>query len=168
MDWGAAFDQGMLYFDVRLAEKYPTIEIRVADVCTEVEDAVLVAALARGLVETAARSSESGDPLPPWRGDQLRVAHWRASRYGVSGQLVHPEELRLAPVRDVFGALARHVGPALEDAGDREMVESAFEHLLSRGNGAARQRAVFESKGDLSAVVTDLRERTEASWKTPD
>jgi glutamate---cysteine ligase / carboxylate-amine ligase len=65
----------------------------------------------------------------------------------------------------VFGSLLAHIGPALDDAGDREMVESAFEHLLSRGNGAARQRAVYESKGELAAVVKDLRERTEASWE---
>lgn len=165
MDWGAAIDTGMLYFDVRLSERYPTVEIRVADVCTEVEDATLVAALSRALVETAARSREAGDPLPVWRSDQLRVAHWRASRYGVSGQLVHPREMRLAPVREVFADLLRHAGDALDDAGDRERVQTAFEHLLSRGNGAARQRAVLEAGGDLSAVVKDLRERTESSWE---
>lgn len=165
MDWGAAIDPGMIYLDARLAENFPTVEVRVADVCTEVEDAVLVAALARALVETAARSYAAGEPLPPWRSDELRVASWRASRYGVAGPLVHPEELTLAPVRDIFASLVKHVGSALDDAGDREMVEVAFEGLLSRGNGAARQRAVFEANGDLAAVVKDLRERTEASWQ---
>ena len=60
----------MLYFDVRLADAYPTVEIRVADVCTDPEDALLVGLLARGFVTTAA-----ADPTPPtWRGDLLRVA----------------------------------------------------------------------------------------------
>jgi glutamate---cysteine ligase / carboxylate-amine ligase len=163
--WGAAFDPGMIYFDVRLSEKYPTIEVRITDVCTEIEDAVLVAALARALVETAARAHEKGVPMPDWRGDQLRIAHWRASRYGMSGRLVHPQTMELAPVREVFSGLLEHVGEALDDAGDRAVVESAFEHLLSRGNGAARQRAIFESRGDLAAVVKDLRERTESSWR---
>ncbi|HJR39848.1 MAG TPA: glutamate--cysteine ligase [Nocardioidaceae bacterium] len=163
--WGAALDPGMIYFDARLAERYPTVEIRVADVCTELEDAALLAALARGLVETAARQGRDGAPLPTWRSDELRAATWRASRYGTAGRLVHPEKLELAPVRDVFGALITQIGPALDDAGDRPMVEAAFEHLLARGNGASRQRAVFEAHGDLAAVVADLRRRTDASWE---
>ena len=163
VDWGAAFDNGMVYFDVRIAEQYPTIEVRVADVCTEVEDAGLVAALARGLVETASRTHDS-ELVSAWRSDLMRVASWRASRYGLTGQLVHPAKFGLAPVRGVVEALIDHTRDALDDAGDREFVEDAFEHVLSRGNGAGRQRAVYESKGDLKAVVKDLRERTEASW----
>jgi carboxylate-amine ligase len=165
VEWGAAFDPGMIYFDTRLAENYPTVEVRVADVCTELEDAVLVASLTRALVETAAGAWQRGEPLPPWRSDQLRVATWRASRYGMTGRLVHPVEQRLAPVRDIFRAFLAHVGTALDEAGDRERVEAAFEHLMSRGNGAGRQRSVFEANGELAAVVQDLRERTEASWR---
>jgi len=153
----------MVYFDVRLSEKYPTVEVRVADVCTEVEDAALVAALARALVTTAAVGNNGGTAR--WRGDLLRVAAWRASRHGLSGQLVHPQTFALAPVREVLKALVAHVGEALDDAGDREFVLDAFEHLLSRGNGASRQRSVYEATGgDLQAVVKDLSERTAASW----
>ena len=46
---GAAMDEGMLYFDARPSARYPTLEIRVADVCTDVADAQLIAALARAL-----------------------------------------------------------------------------------------------------------------------
>jgi glutamate---cysteine ligase / carboxylate-amine ligase len=163
IEWGAAFDPAMVYFDIRLSEKYPTVEVRVADVCTEVEDAALVAALARALVTTAAHGNNGS--LTAWRGDLLRVAAWRASRHGLSGRLVHPETLALAPVREILQALVAHVGEALDDAGDREFVMDAFEHLLSRGNGASRQRSVFEATGgDLQAVVKDLSERTAASW----
>jgi carboxylate-amine ligase len=163
IEWGAAFDPAMVYFDARLSEKYPTVEVRVADVCTEVEDAALVAALARALVATAAVGDNGG--TAPWRGDLLRVAAWRASRHGLSGQLVHPETFSLAPVREVLQAFVAHVGAALDDAGDREFVLDAFEHLLSRGNGASRQRSVYEAAGgDLQAVVKDLSERTAASW----
>ncbi len=163
IEWGAAVDPAMIYFDVRLSEKYPTVEVRVADVCTDVEDAALVAALARALVTTAAVGNNGG--TGPWRGDLLRVAAWRASRHGLSGQLVHPETLALAPVREVLRAMVDHVGEALDDVGDREFVLDAFEHLLSRGNGASRQRSVYEATGgDLQAVVKDLSERTAASW----
>ncbi len=161
MQWGASIDPGMLYFDVRLAERYPTVEIRVADVCTEVDDAVLVAVLARALVDTCAAQP---DTPTAWRTDLLRSAAWRAARYGMAGPLVHPGHGGLAAVREVFEAVLGFAGEALEAAGDRELVRAAFERTLARGNGAARQRAVHESTGDLAAVVADLARRTEASW----
>lgn len=165
VEWGAALDPGMLYFDARPSASYPTLEIRVADVCTEIEDALLVAALARGLVETEARALRDGRPGPEWRSDELRVAAWRASRFGLGDQLVHPERLELAKAREVLCSLVAHVTPALRDAGDLEPVREYVEHLRARGVGASRQRAVWEGTRDLGAVVGDLVRRTEASWR---
>ena len=51
---GAAQDEGMLYFDARLSAEHPTVEVRISDVCTDPDDAVLIAALLRGLVSSAA------------------------------------------------------------------------------------------------------------------
>jgi glutamate---cysteine ligase / carboxylate-amine ligase len=158
--WGAGIDAGMLYFDVRLSEKYPTVEIRVADVCTDAEDAVLVALLARALVETHAAAS---DP-PTWRADLLRASGWRASRFGVGADLVHPVQGTLAPARVVFEAAVAHVRPRLEASGDLDRVTGSFERLVARGSGATRQRRVFEKTGELRAVVDDLGRRTEESW----
>lgn len=59
---GVLLDKGMAYFDARLSASYPTVEVRVADVCMDPADAVLVAALSRGLVETAAREWAEGYP----------------------------------------------------------------------------------------------------------
>ena len=158
--WGAGLDAGMLYFDVRLAADYPTVEIRVADVCTDVEDALLVALLARALVTTVA-----ADPTPPtWRGDLLQVAGWRAARHGLSDDLVHPVEARLAPVREVFEATVAHCRDALAASGDLDLVNASFERLVAAGTGATRQRRVHESAGSLRAVVEDLARRTEESW----
>ena len=162
---GAAIDRGMLYFDARLAAAYPTVEIRIADVCTEVDDTVLVAALGRGLVETAAREWSTGVPPASWRTDLLRVAHWRAAQFGLSTDLIDPVNRSLAPVRAVFGSFVAHTRDALDEAGDTDAVHELFERLLARGAGASRQRAVVEASGSLQAVVTDLRERTEASWR---
>jgi carboxylate-amine ligase len=158
--WGAGMDAAMLYFDVRLSAKYPTVEIRVADVCTDVEDAALVALLARALVETHA---EDGCP-PTWRADLLRASGWRAARFGVTADLVHPVEGRLVAAREVFDAAVAHVRPRLEASGDLERVTDAFERLVARGSGAARQRRAFEVGGDLRSVVEDLARRTEESW----
>jgi glutamate---cysteine ligase / carboxylate-amine ligase len=160
--WGAAMDPGMLYFDVRLSEKYPTVEIRVADVCTDVEDAALLALLARALVDTHASACEAA----PWRADLLRVAGWRAARFGLAGDLVHPVAGGLVPVREAVDAAVRHVRPSLEESGDLELVTEKLERLLATGGGAARQRRTFEASEDLRSVVRDLANRTEASWES--
>lgn len=60
---GTLLDTGMVYFNARLSERYPTIEIRIADVCLRPDDAVLIAALARALVETEARSWQEEGPF---------------------------------------------------------------------------------------------------------
>ena len=164
-EWGAALDPGMLYLDVRPARSYPTVEIRVSDVCVDVDDAVLVGLLARALVATEAAAWRNGAERPSWRVDELKAASWRAARYGLPGPLVHPVEMRLAPTRVVVDSLVDHVRPALEEAGDDSLVADLFEQLVARGNGAVRSRAVHEATGSLERVVADLADRTEASWQ---
>jgi carboxylate-amine ligase len=154
---GAAFDEGMLYFDARLSATYPTVEIRVADTCTDVDDAVLATALARALVETLAGRSAPRDPA---RSDLLRAAWWRAARYGLTGDLVHPVTWDLVTAAEALRALAEEVGPALESAGDSALVDEGLARLATSGTGARRQRQAFERTGDLQGVVADLVTRT--------
>ena len=162
--WGAAMDDAMLYFDVRLSTGLPTVELRVADVCTEVDDAVLVAGLARGLVMTLLTEHRGGNQgpgtAPQWRSDLLRAAQWRASRYGVTDVLVHPQRRELAPASEVVQALAEYAGAALDETGEREPLLAAVEGLVAAGGGAGRQRAVAARTGRLEDVVADLTERT--------
>lgn len=164
--WGAALDHGMLYFDARLARDYPTVEIRVADVCGDLEDAVLVAALSRALVAAAA-DPPPGGAVAPWRGDLQRAASWRASRYGLTERLVDPACRELVPARQALASLVDHVRPALEECGDLALVTEGVERVFARGNGATQQRRAFEETGDLVAVVQDAVRRTEASWDAP-
>ncbi|MGH3347544.1 MAG: carboxylate-amine ligase [Nocardioides sp.] len=159
VDTGAALDDGGLYFDARLAVRYPTVEIRVADVCTDVDDGLLVAALCRALVDTAAHQPES----PGLRSDLLRAAHWRAARYGTDGDLVHPISGDLAPAAEVISTLVHAVEPALDAARDLDLVVAGVERIATAGTGARRQRQAFETGGDLAAVVRDAIERTEAA-----
>lgn len=153
-------DTGMIYFDARLSRNYPTVEIRVADVCLEAGDTVLIAALARGLVETAARAWRAGEPPAPATVGMLRLAAWRAAKSGVSDRLVHPLRWKPAPAPAVVGALVAHVHDALSDAGDLALVRASLDRLLSRGGGAGRQRETLARGGGLRAVVADAVERT--------
>lgn len=151
---GTILDTGMIYFDARLSAKYPTLEVRVADVCLDPDDAVLLAALVRGLVETAAREAAAGVPPAPVRVEQLRAASWRAGRSGLVGDLVSPRTMRPAPAQEVLDELVEHVTAALVDAGDLDAVRSSMARLRGRGTGAERQRAWFAERGELADVVT--------------
>ena len=154
---GVLLDDGMVYFDARLSARYPTVEIRVADVCTDPDDAMLVAALSRGLVETLA---DADSPPPAARLELLRGAAWRAARSGLEGDLVDPVTGLAVPAADRVARLVDLVSPALRRAGDLDAVESAVHRLLEHGTGAARQRELFDRDGDLSAVVADVVLRT--------
>lgn len=156
---GTLLDLGMLYFDARLSDAHPTVEVRVADVCLVADDAVLLAALARALVETAARSWRAGVPAPPLRTELLRLASWRAGQSGLDGDLVDPTG-RPAPAERVIRALMDHVRPVLDDHGEREVVEDLVTAVLRRGNGAAAQRQIFQASGQLADVVAHAANRT--------
>lgn len=146
-------DDGMLYFDARLSAKWPTVEVRTADVLLCAEDAVILAGIVRGLVETAARDARDGHPVPDVRSEVLRLAAWRAGRSGLGGQLLDPRTGRPAPAADVLGTLLEHIHPALTEAGDLERVTEGVGELLRRGTGADLQRHVHQETGDLAAVV---------------
>jgi carboxylate-amine ligase len=118
-----------------------------------VEDAVTLAGLVRGLVETAAGQARAGVPAPTIRSEVLRVAAWRAGRSGLAADLVHPVSGRPAPAAEVVRTLLQHVGPALADAGDEQQVTDGVETVLRRGTGADLQRRVHRETGDLGAVV---------------
>ena len=141
IDTDTVLDRGMVYFDARLSAQHPTLEIRVADVCLDVDDAVLLAALARALVETAVRAWRAGTPADPVRLELLRLAAWRAARSGVDGMLLDPCSWRPAPATDVLGRLVTHLTPALDDAGDLAEVRERLAEVLRRGTGARAQAA---------------------------
>lgn len=77
---------------------------------------------------------------------------------------MHPVTRGLAPVRDVLTSFVDRTRPALEAAGDLDLVTAGFERLLG-ATGAARQRAAFERSGSIEGVVADLVARTEATWE---
>ena len=157
---GAAMDEGMIYFDARLSAKFPTVEIRTADVCTRLDDAVLIASLCRAMVGTAVGQWTRGDrpdaPPPQWQ----RAATWRAARYGLTGGLLDPSSRQVIAAEDALAALVAELRDALEDTGDLELVRDGIHRVLTDGTGAERQRAVFARTGSLAAVVADGVRRT--------
>lgn len=152
---GVAMDEGMVYFDARLSRHYPTVEVRLADVCLRPENTVLLAGIARGLVETAAREWRDGVEPVPVPTALLRLAGWKASRWGLRGELLDPVTSRPGPALAVVNSLLNHIRPALEDSGDLQRVEELTDNLLHVGTGAIRQLEVMHRTGDLEDVVED-------------
>lgn len=159
---GGVLDEGMLYFDVRLSRDYPTIELRMADVCPRVEVSATIAALSRGLVERAATDWRAGVAAPDLSPAMASLMTFRASRSALSGELIHPLTRRPASAADVVAALMDHVREPLTDCGDRELVTDVLDSLLRDGTAADRQRRVAGESSDFPAVVRDVVATTNA------
>jgi carboxylate-amine ligase len=152
---GVPLDRANLYFDARLSHKHPTVEVRVADVCLFADDAVLLAALVRGVAETAARQWRDGvDPVPA-SATQLQLASWRASRYGLEGELADPLTGNPRGAFEVVMALLDHLRPVLEEQGEFSAVEFLLYQVLRRGTGAAVQRDSYARAASTRDVVAD-------------
>ncbi|WP_028048523.1 glutamate--cysteine ligase [Cellulomonas sp. URHD0024] len=151
---GTILDEGMVYFDARLSSRYPTVEVRVADVCLDAGDAALQAALVRGLADT------TSEPTAPLRTELLRAAGWRAARSGLTGDLVHPLSGTPVPAAEAVGALVEHVRPALVANGDVDWVEHQVAAVLRRGNGAIQQLGWRAEGADDDEVVRRAVDRT--------
>ena len=149
-------DATFLYWDVRPSARYETLEFRAADACLTVDDAVMVAGLWRAIARTAAEEAGAGVPAPVLRGELVDAARWRAARYGIEGTLVDLVEGRTAPAGAVVDRLMAHVRPALEAAGDWDEVSGLVARTMAGGNGAMRQRAAFNRRGEMADVLALL------------
>ncbi len=126
---GAIRDAGQIYWQARLSERYPTIEVRAPDVQMRVEETVMLAGLIRGLVLTALRE--------PRRGLEGLLV-------GVGGGPVQ--------ARDAVQDLLKYVTPALDECGDSEQVTALVGLLLEDGNGCSRQRRALQTSGPLGVL----------------
>ena len=148
---GALMDRGMIYWDIRLSDRHPTLEFRIADVAAVPEDAALLATLVRGLV---ARALDDGGPPPDLPHAVLRANLWRASREGLTGATLHPVTGEPGPVQSHVDDLVEHLRPVLGT--DLDFVKAGVARLRARGTGAAQQRAAYRGRYELTDVVDAL------------
>jgi glutamate---cysteine ligase / carboxylate-amine ligase len=157
---GVLLDRQMVYWYARVSPTYPTVEIRVSDVCTDVDDTVLIAALVRAAVATAISDIRAGHPAVRLQECVTAAAHWRAARDGLTHTLVDLRLGRARPAWDVVTEFFAVVSPALLRSGDLDMVVDGLARLRAHGDGAQRQREVYRRAGDVQAVLADLAART--------
>ncbi len=152
---GAIDDRARIYWDVRLSARFPTVEVRVSDVCLSVDEAVMVAGLCRALARTCHGEAVRGAPEPRPRHELLRAAKWRAARYGLGADLIDVAGHRSVPAKELVAELLAWVRPALEEDGDWDEVSAIVEETVAGGTGAARQREAL-SRNDRLEDVVDL------------
>jgi len=162
---GAALDERSVYFLARLSPRYPTVEVRVADVCLDVDTAVLAAGLIRALVATALAEARRGTPVaaPPAR--QVAAALAAAARRGLAGAGIDPFTGQAIDGPALRSRFLDHVHPALSDRGDTETVTRLLHRLDDRGTGADRQRALFTSAASTPAFVRELARATLSGYE---
>lgn len=157
---GSIEDATKIYWDLRLSERFPTIEFRVTDVCMSVDEAIMIAGLARALARTCYEQSLEDIPFVSIRHELIRAAHWRAARFGLNGTLIDVTAEAEVPARTLIEGLLAFVRPALEAAGDWDEVAALVQATLEHGNGASRQRQVYRRSGRIEAVVDLILEET--------
>lgn len=157
---GAMLDEGMLYWYARLSANYPTVEIRMGDVCSTLDETMLLAALARALVAAIGHDIRNGVPAPRIPHHLLVAAHWRAAHDGLEGLAVDLETRQARPAWHLMRQLFDKVRPELDRHGDLEMATVLMGRLRSRGTGAARQRGIVARGGTIADVVTWLAAQT--------
>ena len=153
-------DPTKIYWDIRLSERFPTVEFRVADVCGTVDEAVMLAGIVRALAQTCYRDFRDHKAYPEIRSELIKAAIWQAARYGAQGELIDFTALIPVAATDSIHALLEYVRPALEAHGDWSIVSQQVECVLTEGNSAQRQRQIYQAVGNCQAIVDYLIEQT--------
>jgi carboxylate-amine ligase len=153
---GAALDEPSVYFLARLSPRYPTVEVRIADTCLEVDDTVLLAGLVRALVATAIWEAEAGVPVRPAAPGRIQAAARAAARHGLAGPGLDPWSGARVAQRRLLDRLLDHVWAALAQSRNDQEITALVGRLDQRGTGADRQRALWSSgppPGELASAL---------------
>jgi carboxylate-amine ligase len=153
---GAMLDERLVLWYARPSSRYPTVEVRVTDVCLTADDTVLLAGLVRALVATATAGIAAGVPAPEVPDGLLRAAHWNAAHQGLDGTLLDLRRLEPRPAWDLVDDLVEAVTPALDRHGDLAVVHAGLARLRAEGTGARRQRQMYARTGSLPAALAEM------------
>ncbi|PYS91770.1 MAG: carboxylate-amine ligase [Acidobacteria bacterium] len=148
-----------IWWDVRMHPNFPTLEFRVCDIPTRVDDTIALAALFQAIVCKLDRLIEKNLGFRLYRRMLIQENKWRAVRYGLEGNMIDFGKQKEVPTRDLIRELLEFVDDVLDDLGSRKEVEH-IHTILERGTSADEQLQVFQQTNDLKAVVDRLMERT--------
>jgi len=149
-----------IWWDVRPNWNYPTIEFRVCDACTRVDEAVCLAAIFQAIVAKLWKLRRDNMTFRVYDSELIDENKWRAVRYGLDGKLIDLGKAEEKPARELIHELIEwFIGDVVDELGSRKEVEYVYT-MLDNGSSADRQLATFERTGDLKAVVDQLIRET--------
>lgn len=147
-------------WDLRPSARFPTLEFRTADMAMTIDEAVMLAGLARGLVRVCYDQIVDDRPFKPIQPELLQAARWYASRWGIEADLLDVETAQRISAKDLIEKLLALVRPALCELGEWDEVYALTQTVLQQGTAAIRQRQVYERTGSLEAVVDFIVQET--------
>src|SRR2546426_439676 len=149
-------DGSKIWWDVRPNHSYPTLEFRICDVCTRVDEAICMAALFQAIIAKLWKLRRDNMTFRVYPHDLIDENKWRAVRYGLDGKLLDLGKQAEVPARDLIHELIDwFLRDVIDDLGIRDEVMYAYK-ILEGGSSADRQIKTFEKTGDLKAVVKQL------------
>ncbi len=159
---GCIADYTHIWWDIRPHPKWGTIEVRVMDAVTRVEHAVAIAAYIQALVKHYSEASDGGQDVPSFHRMLVTENKWLAGRYGLEAPVMDllTGRRNRVPVAQLIRRTLREIEPHARELGsDREL--DGIREILAHGNGADRQRRVFNANRDVVEVAREIAEATE-------
>jgi carboxylate-amine ligase len=144
-----------IWWDVRPHPTFGTLEFRMFDVPTRVEETVALSALTQAIVVKLHRLYTRNMGWRVYRRALIEENKWRAARYGIEGKLLDLGKEVEVPTKELVSELLEFVDDVVDDLGSRGAVEYVHT-ILNEGTSAERQLRVFERTGDLKDVVRHL------------
>jgi carboxylate-amine ligase len=149
-------DGSKIWWDVRPNWSYPTLEFRICDVCTRVDEAICIVAILQAVVAKLWKLRRDNMTFRVYPAELIEENKWRAVRFGLDGKLIDFGKQEELPARDLIREIIEwFIGDIVDELGTRQEVEYAY-HILEEGSSADRQLATFQRTGDLKAVVDQL------------
>jgi carboxylate-amine ligase len=155
-----------IWWDVRPHPTFGTLEFRMCDVVTKVEEAVAIAALTQATIVKLHDLYKNNQSWRLYRRALIEENKWRAARYGIEGKLIDFGKEAEVPTRDLIPELLELVDDVVDDLGSRSAVQYVHT-ILNEGTSAERQLRVFQETGDLKAVVRHIVAETRAGVSEP-
>jgi glutamate---cysteine ligase / carboxylate-amine ligase len=165
---GCIADYTHIWWDIRLHPRLGTIEIRICDGVTQLEDVTAITALCQALVKHYSDRFEAGQEIQSYHRILTTENKWLAARYGIEApvmDLVTGRRNRV-PLAQIIRRTVKVAEPHARELGsEREL--AGIEEILRRGNGADRQLRVFNANRDIVEVVREIAELTEVTAELP-
>ena len=148
-----------IWWDVRPHPFFPTLEFRVCDIPSKVDETICIAALFQSIVAKLYKLFRQNLGFRLYRRALIQENKWRAVRYGLDGKLIDFGKQKEVPVRSLLIELLEFIDDVVDELDCREEV-SYLHTIIENGNSADRQLRVFKETGDLRAVVDGLMRET--------